>query len=70
MENDVPYGICNQSVANSDIPFSLQMATGTQTAILRPSDGKVIYHLFGRLFTMLMQTTTGNHCLGGWGYLA
>jgi hypothetical protein len=48
MENDVPYGICNQSVANSDIPFSLQMATGTQTAILRPSDGKVIYHLFGK----------------------
>ncbi len=48
MENDVPYGICNQSVANSDIPFALQMATGTQTAILRPSDGKVIYHNFGK----------------------
>jgi len=48
MENDVPYGICNQSQANSDIPFGLQMATGTQTAMLRPSDGKVIYHLFGK----------------------
>jgi len=48
MENDVPYGICNQSVSTSDIPFALQMATGTQTAILRPSDGKVVYHLFGK----------------------
>jgi len=48
MENDVPYGICNQSVGSSDIPFALQMATGTQTAILRPSDGKVIYHNFGK----------------------
>jgi hypothetical protein len=48
MENDVPYGICNQSVATSDTPFGLQMATGTQDAILRPSDGKVIYHLFGK----------------------
>ena len=48
MEDDVPYGICNQSVANSDTPFGIQMATGTQTAILRPSDGKVIYHLFGK----------------------
>jgi len=48
MENDVPYGIFNSGVASSDIPFALQMATGTQTAMLRPSDGKVIYHLFGK----------------------
>ncbi len=48
MENDVPYGLFNQTVATSNIPFSIQMATGTQTAILRPSDGKVIYHLFGK----------------------
>ena len=47
MENDVPYGIMNQS-ADADVPFALQMATGTQSAILRPSDGKVIYHLFGK----------------------
>jgi len=48
MENDVPYGIFNSGVASSDIPFALQMATGTQTVMLRPSDGKVIYHLFGK----------------------
>jgi len=48
MEDDVPYGIFNSGVASSDIPFGLQMATGTQTAILRPSDGKVVYHLFGK----------------------
>ena len=47
MENDVPYGLMNSgSVAGTPVPFSLQMATGTQTAILRPSDGKVIYHRF------------------------
>jgi len=48
MENAVPYGIFNQSVSDSNIPFALQMATGTQTTMLRPSDGKVIYHLFGK----------------------
>lgn len=48
MENDVPYGIFNQTQSTSNIPFALQMATGTQSAILRPSDGKVIYHLFGK----------------------
>ncbi len=47
MENDVPYGLMNSgSVAGTPVPFALQMATGTQTAILRPSDGKVIYHRF------------------------
>ena len=50
MENDVPYGLCNQSVATSNIPYALQMATGTQDAILRPSDGKVIYHMFGKTY--------------------
>ena len=47
MEDDVPYGLMNSgSSASTPVPFSLQMATGTQTAILRPSDGKVIYHQF------------------------
>ena len=47
MENDVPYGLMNSgSAATTPVPFSLQMTTGTQDAILRPSDGKVIYHQF------------------------
>jgi len=47
MENDVPYGMVDSGSAPTiPIPYSLQMATGTQTAILRPSDGKVIYHQF------------------------
>jgi len=47
MENDVPYGMANPgTTAANPNPFTLQMATGTQTAILRPSDGKVIYHQF------------------------
>jgi hypothetical protein len=48
MENAVPYGIANTGVTTADIPFALQMATGTQDTMLRPSDGKVIYHLFGK----------------------
>ena len=50
MENDVPYGLCDQTEAGSNTPYALQMATGTQDAILRPSDGKVIYHMFGKTF--------------------
>ena len=47
MENDVPYGMINSSTeALVPTPYALQMATGTQSAILRPSDGKVIYHQF------------------------
>jgi len=47
MENDVPYGLIDSgTVANTPTPYAMQMATGTQDAILRPSDGKVIYHLF------------------------
>jgi hypothetical protein len=47
MENDVPYGMMDSSTAaTTPNPYTLQMATGTQTAILRPSDGKVIYHQF------------------------
>jgi len=48
MENDVPYGMMNSTTqALTPTAYALQMATGTQTAMLRPSDGKVIYHQFG-----------------------
>ena len=45
MSNDVPYGVLDSStVASHYTSIGMQIATGTQTAILRPSDGKVIYH--------------------------
>ena len=45
MTDSVPYGVMNSStVANVYSPIGMQIATGTQTAILRPSDGKVLYH--------------------------
>jgi len=45
MTYDVPYGITNPAVAEATyIPIGMQIATGTQTTILRPSNGKVIYH--------------------------
>jgi len=51
MENDVPYGLINSGSSTTTLtPYALQMATGTQTAMLRPSDGKVIYHQFASWF--------------------
>jgi len=45
MSDDVPYGVLDSStVATSYTPIGMQIATGTQVAILRPSDGKVLYH--------------------------
>ena len=45
MTDSVPYGAMNSStVAAVYSPIGMQIATGTQTAILRPSDGKVLYH--------------------------
>ena len=47
MSDGVPYGL-NNSTNAADVPVNigLQIATGTQTVTLRPSDGKVIYHNF------------------------
>ena len=45
MSNDVPYGVLDSSTtAGHYTSIGMQIATGTQTTILRPSDGKVIYH--------------------------
>ena len=45
MTDSVPYGVMNSgTVATTYSPIGMQIATGTQTAILRPSDGKVLYH--------------------------
>jgi len=45
MSSDVPYGAMNSgTITTTYNPIGMQIATGTQTAILRPSDGKVLYH--------------------------
>jgi len=45
MSDDVPYGVmASTTVASTYTPIGMQIATGTQTTILRPSDGKVLYH--------------------------
>jgi len=42
-----PYGLCNSSTTTSvGNAIGMQFATGAQTAMLRPNDGKVIYHKF------------------------
>lgn len=46
-QSDAPYGLCNSStVAGDGNAIGMQFATGAQTAMLRPNDGKVIYHKF------------------------
>ena len=45
MSDDVPYGVLDSSaLAAHYTSIGMQIATGTQTTILRPSDGKVLYH--------------------------
>jgi len=45
MSDDVPYGVLNSStVATAYTSIGMQIATGSQSTILRPSDGKVLYH--------------------------
>jgi len=44
--DSAPYGLMNsgQVIAPS---IGMQIATGAQTTILKPSDGKIVYHKFG-----------------------
>ena len=45
MSDDVPYGVLDSSqISTHYTSIGMQIATGTQVAILRPSDGKVLYH--------------------------
>jgi len=45
MTDASPYGVMNSgTISTTYSPIGMQIATGTQTTILRPSDGKVIYH--------------------------
>jgi len=46
-QTTAPYGLCNStSVTSGPTAIGMQFATGAQTSMLRPSDGKVIYHKF------------------------
>jgi len=45
-QSTAPYGLCNSTSVTSGNAIGMQFATGAQTAMLRPNDGKVIYHKF------------------------
>ena len=46
-QDAAPYGLMNSStVATVPVAVGMQFATGAQTAMLRPNDGKVIFHKF------------------------
>jgi hypothetical protein len=47
-QDAAPYGLLNSSTtATTPNAFGMQIATGAQTAMLRPNDGKVVFHKFG-----------------------
>jgi len=41
-----PYGLLNSTVVTTNNAIGMQLATGAQTAMLRPNDGKVVFHKF------------------------
>jgi len=43
---NAPYGLCNSTTATTTNAIGMQIATGAQTAMLRPNDGKVVFHKF------------------------
>ena len=46
-QSTAPYGLCDSSTtAANGNAIGMQFATGAQTEMLRPNDGKVIYHKF------------------------
>ena len=46
-QDSAPYGLLNSTTTTAGTAIGMQIATGTQTAMLRPNDGKVVYHKFG-----------------------
>ena len=46
-QDSAPYGLLNSSTAASTPnTFGMQIATGAQTSMLRPSNGKVLFHKY------------------------
>jgi len=45
-QDAAPYGLCDSTSTTGGNAIGMQFATGAQTAMLRPNDGKVIYHKF------------------------
>ncbi len=46
-QDSAPYGLLNSTTVTAGTAIGMQIATGTQTAMLRPNDGKVVYHKYG-----------------------
>jgi len=61
MTNAAPYGLVNDTTVTGGTSIGMQIATGTHTALLRPSDGKVIFHKFG-----LYVNETGTQGMASW----
>jgi hypothetical protein len=46
-QDAAPYGLLNSTSTTAGNAVGMQIATGAQTAMLRPNDGKVVFHKFG-----------------------
>jgi len=56
-----PYGLLNSTTVTGGNAIGMQIATGAQTAMLRPNDGKVVFHKFA-----LYVNETGTEGMSAW----
>ena len=45
-QDSAPYGLVNSTAVTGGTAIGMQIATGAQTTMLRPNDGKVVFHKF------------------------
>ncbi len=58
---DPPYGLIDSVTVTGGTAIGMQIATGAQTEMLRPNDGKVIFHKFA-----LYVNETGTQGMASW----
>jgi len=56
-----PYGILNSTTVSAGNSIGMQIATGAQSEMLRPNDGKVVFHKFA-----LYVNETGTEGMSSW----
>jgi len=60
-QDAAPYGLLDSTVVTGGTAIGMQLATGTNTSMLRPSDGKVIFHKYA-----LYVNETGTQGMASW----
>jgi len=60
-QSSAPYGLLNSTTVTGGDAIGMQIATGAQVAMLRPNDGKVLFHKFA-----LYVNETGTQGMASW----